>query len=199
LRLDLLPRGWWPGGGEHGRCHGRDDEQRPPSLWGGPTPAGRVARVRRTWTWDTGKVATPAAPLAHPGQQGPATSASRATATAPLREAPPRGRLGGDPGARGPGPPPCPAARAPTGAAITPQATRAPLLPVGSVTSSSGAACTTMALPSASRRLRGPLEIVTASVTALSRPTPASFTTRSGRSPAWAPRGLSRPCWRPSG
>src|SRR5437016_5170107 len=89
-----------------------------------------------------------------------------------------RGRLGGGPDRGG----------ARTGAAlryfvITPQATRAPELPAGSVISSSGSAWMTSASPVTS------LSVVP-TATASSEPAPFDPTTRFGRSPAWAPSGF---------
>src|SRR5262244_3049402 len=83
---------------------------------------------------------------------------------------------------------------------ITPQAMRAPLLPVGSVFSSSCCAwITRLVPPSPKSEPAAPLLRVTAGVIASRLPLPAAPITRFGRSPAWEPSGLRRPCLRPVG
>src|SRR5205823_6434085 len=76
----------------------------------------------------------------------------------------------------------------------TPQATRAPELPVGSVLKSSAVACTTRALPSASHTDEGPEPSESCSVVVSMRPVPSGPTVRFGRSPACEPCGFSAPC-----
>src|SRR6185503_3814558 len=72
---------------------------------------------------------------------------------------------------------------------MTPQAIRSPELPAGSVTLSSAVACTTMALPSASKTDVCPASSVMLSMSASYRPAPSLLTYMSGRSPAWGPAG----------
>ena len=81
----------------------------------------------------------------------------------------------------------------------TPHAIRAPLLPEGSVRWSSGSACSTMALPSASSREFEPGESVTRDVMAVNLVRPKESTVRASRSPACGPSGANRPWCLPAG
>ena len=83
----------------------------------------------------------------------------------------------------------------PAGGVMTAQATRAPLLPLGSVTWSSALAWMTKADPSASASAaRLAPDRTSDSLTA-----PLAATDRLGRSPACDPCGLLSPCWRCAG
>jgi hypothetical protein len=80
---------------------------------------------------------------------------------------------------------------------ITPQAMRAPELPAGSVTSSSGPAWMTRAVPAGWNREFGPAARVTRGAMTLILTRPSGPTTRLGRSPACGPPGLRSPCCLP--
>src|SRR6266702_2762612 len=83
---------------------------------------------------------------------------------------------------------------------MTPQAIRPPLLPVGSVFSSSAWAWMTRLVPLSPKSEPGtPGLSVTTFVVASRLAVPTPVTMRLGRSPACAPSGLSRPCFLPVG
>src|SRR5206468_2881860 len=83
---------------------------------------------------------------------------------------------------------------------MTPQAIRAPLLPVGSVFSSSAWAWMTRLVPPSPKREPGTPDLSVAAWVMASRlAVPSAPTTRLGRSPACEPSGLSRPCFFPVG
>ena len=77
---------------------------------------------------------------------------------------------------------------------MIPQITRKPLFPAGFIISSSGLSMATSEVPLAVNNVVGPGDNVTRVVVIFICPIPSSLTSRLGKSPAWGPFGLFRPC-----